>query len=136
VKPAAARVEELVRAASRARAQAYAPYSKYHVGAALLTRAGAVYAGCNVENATYGATLCAERSAVSAMVAAGDRHPVACAVVTAGPRPGAPCGICRQVLVEFAKDMPVWLVAEDGRGKIVARRSVRLARLLPGAFRL
>lgn len=136
MKGGAARVDALVAAASEARARAYAPYSKYRVGAALLTRAGAIYAGCNVENATYGATLCAERSAVSAMVAAGDKDPVTCVVVTAGPRPGAPCGICRQVLIEFARDMRLWLVAEDAQRKIVARRSVQLARLLPAAFRL
>ncbi len=126
----------LVRAASQARARAYAPYSKYRVGAAVLTRAGAIYAGCNVENATYGATLCAERSAVSAMVAAGDRDPVAVAVVSAGPEPATPCGICRQVLIEFAPDMTVWLVAEGAGRKVVSRRTTRLARLLPGAFRL
>lgn len=126
----------LVRAASAARAHAYAPYSRYRVGAAILTRSGAVYAGCNVENATYGATLCAERSAVAAMVTAGARDPVAVVVVTAGPRPGVPCGICRQVLVEQAEDMKVVLVAEGTDGKVIARRTTRLAKLLPEAFRL
>jgi cytidine deaminase len=95
-----------------------------------------VYAGCNVENATYGATLCAERSAVAAMVTGGGRDPVAVVVVTAGPRPGAPCGICRQVLVEQAADMKVVLVAEGAHGERIARRTTRLARLLPEAFRL
>jgi cytidine deaminase len=126
--------ERLVDAAREARSHAYAPYSRYRVGAAVLTRSGALYAGCNVENASYGATLCAERSAIAAMVAAGDKNPVACAVVTAGPRPGTPCGICRQVLAEFARDMKLVLVAEDARGKIVARRASLLARLLPEAF--
>jgi cytidine deaminase len=129
-------VERLVRAASAARARAYAPYSRYRVGAAILTRSGEVYAGCNVENATYGATLCAERSAVAAMVTGGGRDPVAVVVVTAGPRPGAPCGICRQVLVEQAEDMKVVLVAEGRDGQVTARRTTRLARLLPEAFRL
>ena len=87
-------------------------------------------------NATYGATSCAERSAVAAMVAAGDRAPIACAVVTAGPAPGAPCGICRQVLAEFARDMKLVLVAEDDGGRITARKTARLAALLPQAFRL
>lgn len=123
-------------AARAARANAYAPYSRYRVGAALLTRRGRIYAGCNVENATYGATSCAERSAVAAMVAGGERDPIACLVVTAGPTPGAPCGICRQVLAEFARDMKLVLIAEDDRGRVVARKTVRLAALLPQAFRL
>ena len=129
-------LEPVLEAARAARANAYAPYSKYRVGAALLTRRGRIYAGCNVENATYGATSCAERSAVAAMVAAGDRAPIACVVVTAGPAPGAPCGICRQVLAEFARDMKVVMVAEDDRGQITARKTARLAALLPQAFRL
>lgn len=125
---------QLVDAARVARSRAYAPYSRYRVGAAVLTRSGAVYAGCNVENATYGATLCAERSAVAAMVGAGDKDPVACAVITAGPRPGTPCGICRQVLAEFAREMKLLLVAEDAKGRIVGQRSSLLSRLLPEAF--
>ena len=129
-------LEPLVEAAQAARANAYAPYSRYRVGAALLTKSGRIYAGCNVENATYGATSCAERSAVAAMVVAGDRAPIACAVVTAGPAPGAPCGICRQVLAEFARDLRLVLVAEDDGGRITARKTARLAALLPQAFRL
>jgi cytidine deaminase len=126
----------LVDAARAVRARAHAPYSRYEVGAALLTRAGEVYVGCNVENATYGATLCAERSAVSAMVAAGAHDPIACAVVTAGPEPGAPCGICRQVLAEFARDMRIVMVSVDAKGAITKSRGARLAALLPHAFRL
>jgi cytidine deaminase len=129
-------LERPLAAAREARSHAYAPYSSYRVGAALLTRGGNVYAGCNVENATFGATLCAERSAVAAMVAAGDRHPIACVVVTAGPRPAAPCGICRQVLTEFARDMRVLLVAENDTGDLVGTKRTRLATLLPQAFRL
>ena len=129
----------LTEAARAARAHAHAPYSRYAVGAALKTASGGVYVGCNVENATYGATLCAERSAVAAMVAAGDREPIACVVVTAGPEPGAPCGICRQVLAEFADDMAILLVAENdatrGEARVVAKKSLRLAALLPHAFR-
>jgi cytidine deaminase len=106
------------------------------VGAALLTKVGHVYAGCNVENSTFGATICAERSAIAAMVSAGDRDPVACVVVTAGPRPGSPCGICRQVLSEFAGDMKVVMIAHDARGREVARADARLSALLPQAFRL
>jgi cytidine deaminase len=106
------------------------------VGAALVTRRGGIYAGCNVENATFGATLCAERSAVAAMVAAGDRHPVSCVLVTAGPRPAPPCGICRQVLAEFARDLDMLLVAEEAAGVISRRSSARLSALLPHPFRL
>jgi len=129
-------LDRLVAAATKARAHAYAPYSRYRVGAALLTKVGHVYAGCNVENSTFGATICAERSAIAAMVSAGDRDPVACVVVTAGPRPGSPCGICRQVLSEFAGDMKVVMIAQDARGKEVARAEARLSALLPLAFRL
>jgi cytidine deaminase len=137
VKATHAQMDRLIAAARAARAHAYAPYSQYRVGAALLTRAGRIHSGANVENASYGATVCAERSAVSAMVAQGDSDPVVCVVVTAGPRPGTPCGVCRQVLAEFARDMVVVLVAEDdAAGKLVARRSVRLSALLPQAFRL
>jgi cytidine deaminase len=133
--------ERLLAAARQARARAYAPYSRYRVGAALLTRAGRVFSGCNVENATYGATLCAERSAIAAMVSAGDRDPVACVVVTSGSGrkgggPGSPCGICRQVLSEFAHDMRVLMVAEDARGRVTGKKTARLSALLPLAFRL
>ncbi len=129
-------VRRLLVAAQTARRNAHAPYSKYRVGAAVLTRSGGLYAGCNVENASYGATLCAERSAIAAMIAAGDRDPIACAVVTAGPRPGTPCGICRQVLAEFARDMTLVLAGESEAGAITSRKRVRLRTLLPQAFRL
>jgi cytidine deaminase len=123
-------------AARRARSFAHAPYSRYRVGAAIVTAGGRIYAGCNVENATFGATICAERSAVCAMVAAGDRRPVACVVVTPGPVPGTPCGICRQVLAEFAPDMAIVMLAEDDSGKIVRRASAKLRALFPHSFRL
>jgi cytidine deaminase len=124
----------LIEAAREARGHAYAPYSEYFVGAAIATRSGRVFAGCNVENATYGATICAERSAIVQMVAAGEREPVACAVVTSGPRGGSPCGICRQVLWEFAADMPIALIG-DGPGR-TSRRLTTLRKLLPDGFRL
>jgi cytidine deaminase len=122
----------LVTAARGARERAYAPYSKYKVGAAILTKAGSVFTGTNVENASYGATICAERSAIAQMIAAGERDPIACAVATGGPRAGSPCGICRQVLREFARDMPIALVAEQA-GRLT-RRDTTLAKLLPDAF--
>lgn len=124
----------LIAAARAARKRAYAPYSKYLVGAAIATRSGKVFTGCNVENATYGATICAERNAIGQMIAAGEKHPVACAVVTRGPRGGSPCGICRQVLWEFASDMPIALIGEGPRG--LTRRTTSLADLLPDGFRL
>jgi cytidine deaminase len=131
--PTAARdrgIDALIAAAREVRTRAYAPYSKYRVGSAILTRTGKVFTGCNVENATYGATLCAERSAIAKMVAADERDPIVCVVVTAGPHPGSPCGICRQVLSEFADDMRVVLVAQR------VRLETTLAALLPDAFRL
>ena len=123
-------IETLIAAAREVRQRAYAPYSKYRVGAAILTRSGKVFTGCNVENATFGATICAERTAIAKMVAADERDPVACAVATAGPEPGSPCGICRQVLAEFADDMRIVCVAPR------ARLETTLAALLPHAFRL
>jgi homotetrameric cytidine deaminase len=128
-------LDPLLAAAILARTHAYAPYSRYRVGAALLTGKGRVYSGCNVESSSFGATLCAERAAVAAMVVAGDRDPVACVVVTAGPQPASPCGICRQVLSEFAVDMEVHLVAVGSRGNVLARGESRLSALFPQAFR-
>ncbi len=131
-------LSRLLERARAARANAHAPYSRYRVGAALLTRDGSVYAGCNVENATYGATMCAERSAVAAMITDGKTDPVACVVVTSGREPAAPCGICRQVLAEFTSetnDLKLVLVGEDARGRVVAKKTARLSLLLPQAFR-
>ncbi len=132
MKVTAAVLARLVTAARGARERAYAPYSKYRVGAAILTKSGAMFTGTNVENATYGATLCAERSAIAQMVAAGERDPVACAVATGGARAGSPCGICRPVLREFARDMTIVLVAEHA-GRL-SKRETTLAKLLPDAF--
>ncbi len=121
-------LEALVAAAEAMQKQAHAPYSKFRVGAALLAEDGQIYAGCNVENASYGATVCAERSAVSAMVAAGARRISAIAVVTDGPEPVMPCGICRQVLLEFADDTVVLAVTPSGE------KQTTLAELLPEPF--
>lgn len=97
----------LRKAAEVAQQAAYAPYSKYRVGAAVLTEDGRVFSGCNVENASYGLCLCAERSAISAAVVAGAQKFVAIAVVTQGPEVGSPCGMCRQVMAEFAPSFEV-----------------------------
>lgn len=118
-------------AALVARGRAYAPYSEYQVGAALLTAGGEIFCGCNVENATYGAACCAERAAIFAAVAQGHVSFRALAVVTEGPEAGTPCGICRQVLAEFAEDLEILCFTPDG-----AQARYTLAGLLPNAFRL
>ncbi|MDB4941106.1 MAG: Cytidine deaminase [Labilithrix sp.] len=125
-------LDRLVQEAKAARENAYAPYSHYRVGAAIATRSGKVFTGCNVENATYGATICAERGAVMQMVAQGETEPVAIAIVTIDDA-GTPCGICRQVLSEFARDLPVVLVGLESREGETGR-VVQLADLLPMAF--
>ena len=127
-------LETVIAQARRARANAYAPYSSYRVGAAIATEDGRIFTGCNVENASYGATVCAERNAIGAMIVAGASKPIACAIVTGGSKPGSPCGMCRQVLVEFTRDMPVVLIAESESGDV--RRDTTLADLLPDVFEL
>ncbi len=119
----------LVAAAWRVRALAYAPYSKYLVGAALLAEDGRVFVGANVENASYGLCLCAERAAVGSAVAANARRFTAIAIVTGGAQPGSPCGMCRQVLCEFAPSFAVRCVSESG-----AMLESTTAALLPHAF--
>ena len=118
----------LIQAAIAARQWAYAPYSNYAVGAALLTVSGKVYDGVNVENAVYPTGICAERVAVFKAVSEGEREFQAIAVVTSNG--GSPCGACRQVLAEFGLDTLV-LIAND-RGDLIQQVSV--ADLLPGAF--
>lgn len=118
---------ELIDLAAKARERAYAPYSNYAVGAALRGKSGRVYTGCNVENAVYSLTICAERNALFKAVSEGERDFVALAVVTANG--GSPCGSCRQVLAEFGQDLPVLIAIP---GKLVAIRTV--AELLPRAF--
>ena len=117
----------LVAAALAARERAYAPYSRYGVGAAVLCRDGAVIPGCNVENASYPATICAERVALSAAVAQGRRDFVALAVATRDG--GSPCGVCRQVMAELGPAMAVYISDEQGRF-----RQTTVAELLPDQF--
>lgn len=93
--------KELMKMAIEARQNAYAPYSHFAVGAALLTESGKVYTGCNIENASYGLTCCAERNAIFAAVGAGERRFKMLAVAADSPEPVAPCGACRQVIAEF-----------------------------------
>lgn len=120
-------------AALAAQARAYVPYSEYRVGAALLTADGTVVTGCNVENATYGATCCAERTAVFSAVAAGHTAFRAIAVATHGADAGTPCGICRQVLAEFSADGGLEILCFTPEG---AEARYTLAELLPHAFKL
>lgn len=127
--PATAR--DLLAAARQVRTNAYAPYSRFPVGAALLAADGRVFTGCNVENASYGLANCAERVAIGKAVSEGAREFLAIAVT--GPEDAvatAPCGACRQVLSEFGPDMPVIMPAEAEPGYVVET----IGGLLPGAF--
>lgn len=127
--PAAAR-RRLLAAARRARGAAYAPYSKFRVGAALLARDGRVFAGCNVENSSSASSLCAEQVALVRAVAEGARRFAAVLILTGSRTPTAPCGRCRQVLAEFRPDLPVLLATTSGR-----MREIGLDALLPHPFR-
>jgi cytidine deaminase len=126
-----AQLRALLSAARRVRAHALAPYSKFAVGAAVLDERGRVHVGCNVENASYGLSICAERNAVAAAVAAGARKVLAVAVV-AQPL-ATPCGACRQVLAQLAGDEALVLMAA-ARGQAAPERCT-LGELLPRAFR-
>ena len=120
--------QRLITAAGDARQRAYAPYSHYPVGAALLTASGQIYLGCNVENAAYPTSMCAERVAIFKAVSEGEQAFSAICVST--PNGGTPCGGCRQVMAEFSLDMRVLIV--DGEG--VLRQETTVRNLLPGAF--
>lgn len=124
-----ARMADLTARARAAMANAYAPYSRFPVGAALLTPDGAIIAGCNVENASYPAGVCAERAAIGAAVAAGHRRFTAVVIASSSPTPTPPCGMCRQVLAEFGLDLAVVSVTASG-----ATARWTLAELLPHPF--
>jgi len=123
--------DELVAAALAARGQAYAPYSKFAVGAALRAADGTIYRGCNVENASFGLTQCAERTALTAAVA--DSRRVFTALALAAPGGVTPCGACRQVLAEFCRELPILLVDAERPER---RTLTTLGELLPGRFEL
>lgn len=123
--------KELLSIADKAMENAYAPYSKFHVGAALLCKDGTVFTGCNIENATYGATNCAERTAIFKAVSEGQRDFEAIAIVSSGGGETFPCGICRQVMAEFASEIKVVLRDEAGNEHIYP-----LVELLPKSFSL
>ena len=119
---------ELVRRAREVMQNAYAPYSNFHVGAAIEAADGTIHVGCNVENASYGLTICAERMAVGAAVAAGKRSLKRVAVATAVEPPATPCGACRQLLAEFGLDLEIVAVGPS------SERRWKLRDLLPEAF--
>ena len=124
--------KDLILAATAVRAKAYAPYSNFHVGAALRTPSGAIFVGCNVENAAYPEGTCAEAGAIAAMCAAGEYTIVEVVVIAGGNRPVPPCGGCRQKLSEFAKGgVAVTMVTANG-----TQETTSVGDLLPGAFDL
>jgi len=127
-KPYPINAKSLIKVAQKARAKAYAPYSKFKVGAAILGKSGKVYQGCNVENASYGLSCCAERNAVFKAVSEGEKEFLAIVIVSGSGEPTAPCRACRQVLNEFSPGMAVIMPGK--------KRTIRaeLKELLPMAF--
>lgn len=121
--------QSLIEAAAAARAQSYAPYSKLRVGAALLCADGTVFSGANVENASYGLSLCAERVALFSAIAAGKRQFLAVAIVYDDTDPARPCGACRQALREFGGDIEVVMASVKGNPRVMKLRD-----LLPESF--
>ena len=120
---------DLISEAKKARENAVAPFSKYKVGAALVTKAGQVYRGCNIENCTYALTVCAERVALLTALAAGEREFTAIAVVTQSDEPGTPCGPCRQLMWEYCGDIDVTIANLTGR-----KIDYKLSALFPHPF--
>jgi cytidine deaminase len=121
----------LIDAARQVRSRAYAPYSNFQVGAAVLTSVGEIFFGCNIENASFGATICAEQVAIFQAIAAGHRHFTALVVIAATLEPVSPCGICRQVLAEFSPDCQMIMANLESEW-----RAALLQELLPLSFRL
>lgn len=125
---------QLLQAATKAAQHAYAPYSHYHVGAALLTSDNRIFTGCNVENASYGLTICAERAAITAAVSAGSRHFTAIAIHATGAATPYPCGACRQVLTEFCQPDTTILIATPNQKPPFIQ--IPLDQLIPFSFHL
>lgn len=121
--------DELLKAAREAQAHAYAPYSGFPVGVALLTGDGRIFTGVNVENASIGLSVCAERNAIAKAVSEGAHEFAKLAVVTNASEPTMPCGVCRQVIWEFSHDLPIVVESADG-----TRVSTTIAELFPKAF--
>ena len=123
--------EELIRKAREAQKHAYAPYSQFHVGAAILTEDGQIFSGCNVENSSYGLTICAERTAVFTAVCEGSQRFSKIVIVSDDEAPVMPCGACRSVLFEFSPDMEI--IAVGSAGKV---DRIQLSSLYPKGFSL
>jgi len=123
--------KELIKKADTVKENAYVPYSGFPVGAALMSKDGTVFTGCNVENATFGATICAERTAITKAVSEGHKQFSRIAIISEATDYCLPCGICRQVLMEFSPDIELLCAKADG-----SYESYRLEELLPHAFRL
>ena len=121
--------KELVEAAIEARERAFAPYSKFKVGAAVRTKGGKIYTGCNVENATFSLTICAERTAIFKAISEGESEFTEIAVVADTDELTPPCGPCRQIIWEFCRDIPVIFANLKGKSEIV-----QMSELLPRAF--
>ena len=130
-RPTRSQTQKLIRAAKQALKNAYAPYSHFHVGAALLTVGGKIVSGCNVENASYGLTLCAERAVLVQAVSRGETKFAAMAIASDPVTDLTPCGACRQVLLELAPDL--WVLSERGGGRLWVKQ---VKELLPDGFRL
>lgn len=107
--------DKLFKSAKSASENAYCPYSNFHVGAAVLTSDGSIFSGCNVENASYSLTICAERNAIFQAIAAGKREIVAVAIYTPTENPTTPCGACRQVMIEFGREVEVCCFCASGK---------------------
>lgn len=123
-------IQKALRVAKRAQRNAHAPYSQFRVGAALLTQEGKIIGGCNVENASYGLTICAERNAFFAAIAQGHRRFKGIVIVSSAPKICPPCGACRQVMAEFFQaDTSVWLATPEG-----IKRKIPFSKLLPLSF--
>jgi len=125
-------IKALIEAACAIRQNSYSPYSKFRVGAALRGQSGKIYLGTNVENASFGLSICAERAAVCQAVTAGERAFTAVAICADGPEPTPPCGACRQVLLEFGADLPVYFAGEQGADGPVVQATT--SELLSHAF--
>ena len=128
-------LDSLVEAARRASRNAYVPYSRFQVGAAVLCSSGKVYTGCNIENASYGGTICAERVALTKAISEGERQFERVVVVGPNSSPTSPCGICRQFMAEFGLDVPVTMVGESGESITMTVRELLPDAITPEALK-